>query len=155
YWEGRLHIIFLSDLKENDLQNFCNSHQLNRKNFTLLNVQHELMPDYLSVADFAISPYKPTPSKKYCTPIKNGEYWAVGLPVIITKGISVDSDLIEENDIGYVLKSLTKEEYMNSIKKIDQLLNIDKETLRKKIRQVAIEKRSFSIAERIYRDIYS
>ena len=45
------------------------------------------------------TPVKPVPTKRYCTPVKDGEYWALGLPVIITEGISDDSGIIRENGI--------------------------------------------------------
>jgi len=154
FWKDDLHILLLSDLTQDELEKFCEKHHLDSKRFSLISSPHHMMPVYLSVADFGISPYKPAPSKKYCTPIKNGEYWAVGLPVIITKDISIDSDLIERNNIGYVLKDLSAGEYFNAVKKIDELLRGDREALRDKIRQLAIEKRSYKIAQEIYHDIY-
>jgi glycosyltransferase involved in cell wall biosynthesis len=155
YWKDKLHILLLSDLKKEELAGYCEKHDLDPAKFTLINSPHRMMPAYLSVADFGISPYKPAPSKKFCTPIKNGEYWAIGLPVIITRDISTDSDLIEQHDIGYVLKALSKEEYSKAVQKIDQLLNSNRQMLREKIRKLAVEKRSFSIAEKIYKEIYA
>jgi glycosyltransferase involved in cell wall biosynthesis len=154
FWKDSLHVLFLSDLKEEQLQQFCAQHQLSRNNFTLVSIPHQLMPSYLSVADFAISPYRPAPSKRFCTPIKNGEYWAVGLPIIITKDISVDSDIIDENGIGYVLRDLSTREYRNAVQKIDSLIKNNRDELRRKIRQIAVEKRSFDIADKIYSKIY-
>jgi glycosyltransferase involved in cell wall biosynthesis len=154
YWHDSLHILLLSDLKQDELNEYCNRHRLDANRFTLVSAPHHLMPSYLSVADFAISPYKPAPSKKFCTPIKDGEYWAIGLPVIITKDISVDSDIIEQNNIGYVLKDLSKSEYQNAVRKIDELINSDRTKLREKIREIAVSNRSFSIAENIYEKIY-
>jgi len=154
FWQDSLHVLLLSDLKEEQLNQFCRQYQLSRDNFTLINVSHQLMPSYLSVADFAISPYRPAPSKRFCTPIKNGEYWAIGLPVIITKDISVDSDIIDQNDIGYVLRDLSKGEYRNAVRKVDTLIRNDRDRLRSKIREIAVSKRSFDIADKIYSKIY-
>ncbi len=154
-WGSKLHIILLSDLSGVELDHFCYKFNLNTLDFTLKNVPHDEMPVYLSMADFAISPYRPTPSKKYCTPIKNGEYWAIGLPVIITKDISVDSEIISNADIGYVLQNLNKSEYKIAINKINELLNGDRDALRAKIRQIAVEHRSYQIAKNVYQTIYS
>ncbi|HWJ29622.1 MAG TPA: hypothetical protein VNS32_23995, partial [Flavisolibacter sp.] len=107
YWKERFQVLLLSDLPSEQLDDFCSQFGLDRGRFTLIHSPHHLVPVYLSAADFGLSPYRPTPSKKFCTPIKNGEYWAVGLPVVITKDISVDSDLIERENIGYVLKELS------------------------------------------------
>ena len=117
-------------------------------------VKHTEIQDYLNFADFALNPVKPVPSKRYCTSIKDGEYWAMSLPVIITKNISDDSDIIENNDIGYVLKDLTDKEYLNACKKIDSLITNKKE-IKNKIRNIAVKYRNFNIASNIYKKIYS
>ena len=117
--------------------------------------KHEDVPKYLSLGDFAINPVRPVPTKRYCTSIKDGEYWAVGLPVVITKDISDDSDIISDNNIGYVLQSLCSQEYQNAIAKIDQLMSGHTEMTRRKIHSVAEKYRSFQIAEKIYQEIYS
>jgi len=57
-------------------------------------VEHEKVPEYLSAADLAFCPVKPSPSRKFCSPIKNGEYWVNGLPILISQGIGDDSDII-------------------------------------------------------------
>lgn len=118
-------------------------------------VRHEEVPLYLSLGSFAINPVKPVPTKRYCTSIKDGEYWAMGLPIVITKDISDDSDIIEKNHIGYKLNALTEEEYRNAIAAIEKLLSTDKIDLQKRIRATAETYRSYRIAEDIYSKIYA
>jgi glycosyltransferase involved in cell wall biosynthesis len=154
YWGSKFHVLLLSDLQESELVQLSDKYSLDRRSFTLMKAPHNLVPVFLSASDFAISTYRPAPSKRYCTPIKNGEYWALGLPVVITKDISIDSDIIEENNIGYVLKELSANEYRNAVKKIDDLLSGDRNELRNKIRNIAIKQRSYYIAENIYEKIY-
>lgn len=117
-------------------------------------VLHEEVPAYLSLGDFALNPVKPVPTKRYCTSIKDGEYWAMGLPVVITKNISDDSGIIEEEGIGYVLKSLTQSEYKNAVQRIAELLQQDRYALQQKIRAVAERYRNFEIAAKIYHSLY-
>jgi hypothetical protein len=62
-------------------------------------VPHVEVPRYLSAADLAFSTIKPTPIKRYQCPIKNGEYWASGLPILTTEGIS-DEDRELRQGIG-------------------------------------------------------
>ncbi len=116
---------------------------------------HADVPKYMSMGDFALNPVKPVPTKRYCTSIKDGEYWGIGLPVVITAGISDDSDIIEKNKIGYVLKKLDKEEYKNAVNTIVQLIEQDRTDLQSRIRSIAKTYRSFTIAEKIYTTIYS
>jgi glycosyltransferase involved in cell wall biosynthesis len=154
YWKERFHVLLLSDIASSELDQFCTDFNLPRNSFTLISAPHHMVPVYLSSADFGLSPYRPTPSKRFCTPIKNGEYWALGLPVVITRDISIDSDIIEQLDIGYVLKSLDRSEYNKAIEKMDEILQRDRDELRNKIRKVAVERRSYEIAENIYEKIY-
>ena len=108
----------------------------------------------MQAGDFGISPVKPVPTKRYCTPVKDGEYWAIGLPVVITKDISDDSQIIKENDIGAVLEDLSANSYQGAVKKMDALLQTDRVILSEKIRRIAATYRNYSIAENIYKKIY-
>jgi glycosyltransferase involved in cell wall biosynthesis len=117
-------------------------------------VFHDEIPTYLSLGDFAINPVKQVPTKKYCTSIKDGEYWAMGLPVIISPNISDDSAIIERENIGVVMDFKDDHHFLNTIKKMEVLLE-NKSELQKKIRQIGEQYRSYNIAENVYRSIYS
>lgn len=70
------------------------------KEFRVMKVSYNQVPAYLSVADFAFATYKPSRSKKFLSPIKVGEYWACGLPVLLTRGIGDDADIIHRENLG-------------------------------------------------------
>lgn len=116
-------------------------------------VYHHEIPAYLSLGDFALNPVKPVPTKRYCTSIKDGEYWAMGLPVIISPNISDDSSIVEKENLGVVMNFSDKGQYLAAIKKLEQLLT-DREDLRKKIRTAGEKYRSYTIAEKIYSILY-
>jgi glycosyltransferase involved in cell wall biosynthesis len=118
-------------------------------------VLHDEVPAYLSLGDFSINPVKPVPTKRYCTSIKDGEYWAMGLPVVITPNISDDSGIIAQHEIGYVLQHLSEPEYRNAVRRIAELLQQDRQALQQKIRAVAEQYRNFCIAEEIYTSLYN
>jgi glycosyltransferase involved in cell wall biosynthesis len=109
----------------------------------------------MGLADFALTPVKPIPTKQYCTPIKDGEYWALGLPVVIPRNISDDSDIIQKNDIGAVLESLNAESYKKAVLKIDSLIKQPRKQNFDKIRSIAQRYRSFEIAEMVYKNLYN
>ena len=152
YFGDTFRVLLLSNQPEQDIQSYCHASGLNRNIIIKRFVPHQDIPLYLGLGDFAICPMKPLPSRRYGTPIKNGEYWAMGLPVVITKNISIDSETIATNGIGYVLKELSAVEYLAAVKKIDQLVKTAGLSL--KIRAIAEKERHFSIAERVYRLIY-
>ena len=117
-------------------------------------VYHDEVPRYLSLGDFAINPVKPVPTKRYCTSIKDGEYWAMGLPVVISPRISDDSEIIERENTGIVVDFSDSDALSRSIGKLEAFIN-DKVALKQKIRQIAIRYRSFELAKKIYKEIYN
>lgn len=67
---------------------------------------HHEVPGYLSAADFAFAPIKPADCRQYCSPVKVGEYWACGLPVLLTEGVGDDSDIIAGDPAGGAIFNL-------------------------------------------------
>lgn len=153
YWGDKFKVLLLTNHSDEEVNKYCERSGLKRDVIIKLFIEHTQVPAYLSLGDFGICPVKSVPTKEFCTPIKNAEYWAMGLPVVITKNISTDSKLISDNNIGYVLADLNNTAYLNAVKKIDELL-IDG-GLAKKIRKLAEVHRNYSIAENIYQTIYS
>jgi glycosyltransferase involved in cell wall biosynthesis len=116
-------------------------------------VFHSEIPAYLSLGDFAINPVKPVPTKRFCTSIKDGEYWAMGLPVVISPNISDDSCIIENEKIGVIVNFNQTTEMSRAVLKVEELLK-SKKILRDTILHVAKRYRSYEIANSIYQKIY-
>ncbi len=152
-WGEDFVALILTSHSVEEINGMILKHGLPKTIFRTIFVPHAQIAKYIGLGDFAITPVKPVNTKKYCTPIKNGEYWAMGLPVVITKNISVDSNIIETENIGYVLKDLTVSEYHHAVKKISELLK--ENMLSAKIRAIAENKRNYGIAKMIYKTIYS
>jgi len=146
--------LILTSHKRAEIEDYCHKVGLDSSIVISEFVEHAKIAAYMGLADFAITPVTPVPTKRYCTPIKDGEYWAMGLPVVITKEISDDSEIIEEENIGAVLNELNEKEYLIAIKKIDSLLKTNRTELKNKIRKIAEKYRSFAIAEKVYSQIY-
>ena len=85
-------------------------------------VFHTEVPRYLSLGDFAINPVKPVPTKKYCTSIKDGEYWAMGLPVVISPNISDDSGIIEKENIGVIMNFAIRSQFPPALVQLKEML---------------------------------
>ena len=154
-WGDQFRALLLTNQSDEEINAFCLASGLNRSVVVTRFVPHQEVPRYLGLADFALTPVKPVPTKRYCTPIKDGEYWAMGLPVVIPANISDDSDIIEREGIGAVLKRLDAESYRAALDIMESLLAMPKDQLRKKIRDVAIRYRSYAIAEEVYRLVYN
>jgi glycosyltransferase involved in cell wall biosynthesis len=155
YWGDKFQILLLTSHSDEEIANYLKQVNLSPKHIIKKFVPHHQIPEYIGLADFAFCPMKPIRSRRFSTPIKNGEYWAMGLPIVITKNISDDSDIIEANNIGSVLEELNITAYKKSVEKIDELLNTSNgNELRKKIRSIAERYRNFEIAQKVYSEIY-
>ncbi|MBL8001555.1 MAG: glycosyltransferase [Flavobacteriales bacterium] len=62
--------------------------------------RHDEVPGWLSASDIAFAPYRGTPSSACISPMKIGEYWANGLPVVLTRGVGDDSAIIDAEPLG-------------------------------------------------------
>lgn len=153
YWKGDFSVLLLTKHSDEEIEKYCNKALLPSSVITKKFVPHSEVPAHMRLGHFGICPVKPLPSKQFCTPIKTGEYWAMGLPIVITASISNDSDIIEQNGIGYVLKFFNTYEYNNAVRKIDEL--IQQRDISSKIRRVAEKERNLKSTEIVYHTIYS
>ncbi len=155
HWGHRLHVLLLTGQPEDELVGYMAQAGLPRALFTILSVPHAEVPVHMGLGDVALTPVRPVPTKRYCTPIKDGEYWALGLPVVITPGISDDSEIIRTHGIGSVIEGDTPEAYERAIQEVDDLLKrFTRQELYDRIRPVAEKYRHFRVAESVYLKIY-
>lgn len=155
FWGDRFRVLLLTQHDKETLFKWANESNFNTDKMVIRFVSHEFIPDYLGVGDFGITPVKPIPTKRYCTPIKDGEYWALGLPVVISNDISDDSEIIVNNNAGAVINKYTEENFKIALEKINNLLEEPFSSLSPRIENLARQYRNFSIAEDIYKKIYS
>ncbi|GAB4132187.1 MAG: hypothetical protein Fur0041_03250 [Bacteroidia bacterium] len=155
-WGELFRVIFLSSQTKDTLLPFIRKSGFPEHQLILKFIPHYLVPDYMGLADFAVGPYKSVPSRKTCSPLKNGEYLALGLPIVITPDISNDSELIELYNCGVVLRDLSQNDYMEALDKIEKMIADDhvKNATAERCRQIAETYRNFDIAYKIYQDIY-
>jgi len=106
------------------------------------------VPYYLNAADFAFSTIKSTPHRKFCSPVKNGEYWACGLPVLIPDGIGDDSQILKETGLGVVMEDMNEPE--KYFKQLEDLIKADR---KEEIRQLAIKYRNPEITREVYKKV--
>lgn len=153
-WGDQFRALLLTGHTSEEIEEYCSRAGLDRQMLVTRFVPHAEVARYLALADFALTPVKPVPTKRYCTPIKDGEYWAMGLPVVIPTGISEDSEIIRREGIGAVLDRLDDEAYAASLDTLESLLAEPRDKLKRKIRDVAAKYRNYTIAEEVYRQVY-
>jgi glycosyltransferase involved in cell wall biosynthesis len=93
------------------------------------------VPAYLSAADAGLLFLLSAPSHSACSPIKNGEYLACGLPVVTSAGIGDYSELIRSQRVGVVVDEPTATSMVGAAHELDALLQDP--TLASRCRDVA------------------
>lgn len=156
YWGDRFRFLILTNEKREVLDARLQAKGLPVSLLINRFVPHKEVPRYLSVADFGLNPVKTVPSKRYCTPIKDGEYWAMGLPVLIGPGISDDSEIIQAAGTGAIVDLAIPAQHLPALKTMDELL-ANRATNQLAERNVALadKYRSYSIPALIYPQIYA
>jgi len=155
FWGDSFRALLLTSHSAKEIDSYCLQSRFDSSCVVRKFVSHHEIPDYMGLGDFALTPVKPVPTKRYCTPIKDGEYWALGLPVVIPQSISDDSDIIELYKAGAVLKGFDSKDYLIAIDTINQFLKRPRIEVYEQIRPLAEKYRNFEIAESVYRTIYT
>ena len=148
YFGPDFRLIILSPQSGQSIMERVHSYKLDPDKVTVSYVDVVGLKNFLDIADFAYCTVRPGYSRLFCCPVKNGEYWAMGLPVVIPQGIGDDSELIDQLDAGVVLHNF---EETHLIDCFDELKNILKEPNHKiRIRELAKKYRSREHIQRVY-----
>jgi glycosyltransferase involved in cell wall biosynthesis len=105
-------------------------------------VPHYNVGYYSLASDFAFATYKSGKSMAFLSPVKIGEYWSSGLPVLLTYGVGDESKIIEKG-LGGVLfepEKMNKTELSNKLELLLQMSNDS--VIRKKISEEGSKLRS-------------
>jgi glycosyltransferase involved in cell wall biosynthesis len=155
HWGERFRVLLLTNAGEARVRELAEASGLDPAVVTTKFVPFKDVPRYMGLGDFAINPVRPIPTKRYCTSVKDGEYWATGLPVVITPDIGDDSGIVREQRIGAVLEGFDRTAYMKAVAEIDALLSGGpRAELAERIRSVADRLRNVRSAEKIYAELY-
>jgi glycosyltransferase involved in cell wall biosynthesis len=113
-------------------------------------VPHAHMPAHLSAADLAFSTIRPAPSKRAQCPVKNGEYWAAGLPILMSDGVG-DDHLLMRQGIGGAVFSADLHDLDQALDRV--LAMVLRPGIRDELHELAVRTRSLSIAERLLNEL--
>ncbi|MER2996441.1 glycosyltransferase [Pontibacter populi] len=133
-------LIILSPQPKEEIKQQLSIYKMDLGNVYVASVPHEQVPIFLSASDFALATYKAGPSKKYLSPVKIGEYWANGLPVLLTEGVGDDSDIIKNEGGGALFNLQQTGSLEKAIEQIQTIVRNPKH--RYEIPKLALEYRS-------------
>jgi hypothetical protein len=109
FFGGNFHLILLVPIQYLDwVHRQIKKYSLPQNNVHIRSVPHHQVPAYLSASDFAFATYRPGTSNAYLSPVKVGEYWANGLPVLLTEGVGDETNIIKKHTFAGVLFDVTR-----------------------------------------------
>lgn len=154
FFRGNFFLIVLSPQEATTIKNSLQAVGFPLEKCFVAKVENKRVPDFLSAADFAFSLARPAPSGKYLSPVKNGEYWANGLPIILSKGVGDDEAIILKYNAGVIFdpSSIC---YQTPLGLIKELVSQDRAALARKISGLARHYRGFEIIEEGYEKIFA
>jgi hypothetical protein len=97
---SNIYVLFLTN-KNKRVEDLCRKSTQIKQVF----VSPEMVPKYLSIADYGLLIRDENTTNKVSSPVKFAEYLSCGLDVIISKGIGDYTFFIEINNCGMVLQS--------------------------------------------------
>lgn len=109
-------------LTTEDPQHFTGPAAVRGLSWVVRSANREQMPRYLAAGDVGLSFVLPSLSKTACSPVKNGEYLACGLPIVTTAGIGDYSDLVARMRVGIVVPTLDLAGYRTAAEGLRVLL---------------------------------
>ena len=153
--EVNVKFIILSTSDHQALWTQIEERKLPKQAFWINKVSKQEVPSYLSAADFGFCGVRPIPSQRYSSPIKDGEYWACGLPVIIPRGISDDHLFAQEHNLGILIEELDNQHLEKTVQKVIEWQRKENaEEVRKRCRNFVQKDRNVDTYKQLYANIF-
>lgn len=88
------------------------------------------VPAELADVDLGLFFIRPLFSKKSSSPIKQGEFMAMGIPVFTNSGIGDTDEIIKKYNSGILISDFSVESYTLAVEKAEKLMLISKDIIR-------------------------
>lgn len=153
FFGANFRLIILSPNKEDIITQKLEEAGIDKEKVFIKFVPHKEISAYLSAADFAFSTIRPAKSRVFCSPVKDGEYWASGLPIILTDKVGDDYKLIPELNVGAIFNLNESGSVKKAFERTAEILEED--NYRTRIMKMAEKHRSNKIIGQVYAEIFS
>jgi hypothetical protein len=142
--DSELHFLIVTPHKDEEIHNYFKKAGVPLASYTIAHSDYPDIHKYYFASDFAVIAVPPGPSKKFISNIKVGEYLCAGMPYLITKGVSEDYIVAEEENVGVVVNEFTEKDIKDAWPSIKRFLEVDAEDRRRHCRDFGIAYRGFN-----------
>jgi glycosyltransferase involved in cell wall biosynthesis len=119
---GRVSLRVLTSTEQRAVEAALDDSGLPRDSWSIASVPHSTMPEELARQDVGLFLFTRGISEHGCSPTKVGEYWAMGLPVVITPNVSDTEDIVRRERVGVLLSGFSAEAYARALDELLALL---------------------------------
>jgi glycosyltransferase involved in cell wall biosynthesis len=130
-----VHLLWLTTGSHDSVRELMASRGIEPGDFSVLSVPSALVPSYLAAADAGLAFAKSGMSRLARSPVKNGEYLACGLPLIINAGVGDSDALVNDWKAGVLIEEFTDAEFAAAGRAIEAM--VARPEVRKNARAVA------------------
>lgn len=135
--------IIITRYPHDEVKNWFAKYSIPKHNYFITgNLSDKEIKEFMSVADMGVSAVPPSPSQKYRSPTKVGEYLMCGLPYITCKGVSEDDIYAIRYQVGVVVDEFSIDSAKKSFSTINKLIEENELSKRDRCREVGIAYRS-------------
>jgi len=149
--EPRLHFLIVTPHADEEVHAIFEKAGVERSAYSIRHSDYADIHPYYFAADFAVIAVPPGPSKKFISNIKVGEYLCAGLPYLITRGVSEDYLVAEEQQVGVVVDDFREADIRAAWPEIRRYLEMDPEARRAHCREVGLGYRGFASLNPVFK----
>jgi len=120
---------FITKEQKATILNKAIAHEIDIEKIEIISAKRTQVPSELSKIDLGIFFIKPTFSKQSSSPVKQGEFMSMGIPIITNSGIGDTDFIINKYKSGLLINQFNDLEYSNAVAKIETLLNYNKQEI--------------------------
>jgi len=133
------HLLWLTTGSHDSVRELMTSRGIESGDFSVLSVPSAVVPSYLAAADAGLAFAKSGMSRLARSPVKNGEYLACGLPLIINAGVGDSDALINDWKAGVLIEEFTDAEFAAAGRAIEAM-----------VAQPEVRNRARAVAEQVF-----
>lgn len=111
--------------------NKATAREIDVEHFEIAPAKREDVPKELAKIDIGVFFIKPCFSKQSSSPVKQGEFMSMGIPIITNSGIGDTDAIINKYNSGFLITEFNDSSYQEAVNEIDALVNLSKNSFAK------------------------
>jgi len=144
---------FITRENKNTILDKAKEKGINSSAFIIKAAKREDVPKELSSIDLGIFFIKDKFSKKASSPVKQGEFMSMGIPIITAKNIGDTDFIIKKYKSGIWVDDFTKTAYQKAIEEIPNLLSLAPSDIREGAEDYFSLEKGVDTYQKIYEDL--